>query len=173
MQWPCHLADEIDVLEKQLDEFELLLSGGLLLSEKRLVDRVEQLRSQLKSRCLKRELADEVVKRPVEQLVALLNIVNNPNDLQISEKVRTINAQTVLVERRLELLKEIERLKTAFKAEDLENAVRLEGKLDELILEFNEFNKKLIKLMNDSRKEQEDLDDLFTLIEERIFGHDG
>jgi hypothetical protein len=50
-----------------------------------------------------------------------------------------------LVERRLELLKDIERLKTAFKAEDLENAVRLEGKLDELILEFSEFNKKLVK----------------------------
>jgi hypothetical protein len=45
----------------------------------------------------------------------------------------------------LELLKEIDRLKTSFKAEDFENAVRLEGKLDELILEFNEFNNKLKK----------------------------
>jgi hypothetical protein len=50
-----------------------------------------------------------------------------------------------LIERRLELLKDIERLKTAFNAEDLESTVQLEGKLDELIVEFNELNNKLAK----------------------------
>lgn len=59
--------------------------------------------------------------------------------------MRSINAQAGLCMRRLELLKDVDRLKTSFKAEDLENAVRLEGKLDELIAEFSEFNKKLTK----------------------------
>ena len=71
------MMDEIAVLEKQLDEFELLLTGGLRLSDKRLVDRVDQLRNQLKSRCLKVELSVELVKNPIEKLVALLNVVNN------------------------------------------------------------------------------------------------
>lgn len=71
------MGDELAILEKQLSEFELLLTGGLRLSDKRLVDRVEQLRKQLKSRCLKGELPDEIVKTPVQQLISLLNIVNN------------------------------------------------------------------------------------------------
>lgn len=113
------MTDEIAILEKQLDEFELLLTGGLRLSDKRLVDRVEHLRGQLKSRCLKGELSEELVKRPLDQLLPLLNMMNNvsyskflfifcimhaqPNDLQTSEKVRIINAQAGLVERRLEV----------------------------------------------------------------------
>jgi hypothetical protein len=71
------MADEIAILEKQLDEFELLLTGGLRLSDKRLVDRVEQLRIQLKTRCSNGELSGEIVKRPVEQFIGLMNIVNN------------------------------------------------------------------------------------------------
>lgn len=71
------MTDEIAVLEKQVNEFELLLTGGLRLSDKRLVDRVEQLRNQLKSRCLKGEITVELVKNPYEKLVALLNVVNN------------------------------------------------------------------------------------------------
>ncbi|KAI6182563.1 hypothetical protein M3Y97_00394000 [Aphelenchoides bicaudatus] len=162
------MADDIAVLEKQLDEFELLLTGGLRLSDKRLVDRVELLRNQLKSRCLKGELSVELVKNPIEKLVALLNVVNNPNDLQLGEKIRTINAQAGLIGRRLELLKDIERLKTAFNAEDLKNAVQLEGKLDELLAEFSELNKKIGKLIADSHKEQQELDSLFDAIEQRL-----
>lgn len=72
------MADEIAILEKQLDEFEVLLTGGLRLgTDKRLIDRVEQLRTQLKVRCLKKELPEEIVKRPVDQLISLLNVVHN------------------------------------------------------------------------------------------------
>lgn len=71
------MADEIAIVEKQLDEFELLLTGGLRLSDKRLVDRVEQLRTQLKTRCSNGEISEEIIKRPVEQLIGLMNIVNN------------------------------------------------------------------------------------------------
>ncbi|KAI6241238.1 hypothetical protein M3Y99_00347800 [Aphelenchoides fujianensis] len=136
------MADEIATLEKNVED--------------RLSDRVAEIRNQLRSRCLKGEISEEIVKRPIDQLVSLLNVINDPSELQISEKIRAIDAQTGLLERRLDLLKDIEHLKTAFKAEDLQNAARMEGKLDELIGEFTGIHEEAATVVEQRVQELED-----------------
>ncbi|KAI6225976.1 hypothetical protein M3Y95_00753600 [Aphelenchoides besseyi] len=162
------MSEALSTLEKNVEEFELILTGGLNFTDTRLIDRINEIRCQLKSRCLKGELSDEIVKRPIDQLISLLNVIRDPSDLQINEKIRSIDAQRGLIERRLNLLKDIEHLKTNFKADDLQNAERMEEKLDELIVVFNEIHEKLRLFLNDLANEQEEIDQLFRIIEYRL-----
>ena len=89
------MSTDISELEQQVEEFELLLNGGLHLTHDKLLDRINELWTLLKSRCQKNEINEEIVKRPIEQLTALLNVVNDVREFPICSFKRMLNTRFI------------------------------------------------------------------------------
>lgn len=119
----------------------------------------------------------------VTTLLLLQFILLQTADAQISEKIRAVDVQANLIERRLELLKDVEDLKSALGTNNLQTVVQLDSKIDALMSRFTDVHSKLQKsvsltnqqlnvkqfrLIQTSNKAQMDVDEMLNYMEDQI-----
>ncbi|CAD5206762.1 unnamed protein product [Bursaphelenchus okinawaensis] len=158
------METELGLLEKQVEEAELITGS----TKKDVIALIERLKQTLRNYCLQPEHADEVIKRPIEQLNGIINFVEKVSDDSIQEKIQSINAQTPLITHRLDVMKGIEDLKSSIKVDDLTKVVKSEDKIDEFTENYTKLNVTLAGLNSVHSKQQKIMDSLFNYIDEKI-----
>lgn len=74
------MEEELCALEKRTEELELMLAAS---PNERLVNSIESLRTGLKNYCMQ-EHADELLKRPIEQLNSIINAASDVSKFMLS-----------------------------------------------------------------------------------------
>ncbi|CAD5209872.1 unnamed protein product [Bursaphelenchus xylophilus] len=159
------MDSELGILEKRIEECELIIGNT---AKPKVCDLVSELRQALKNYCLQPDNADEVVKRPIDQLNNIINFVEKASDDNIQEKILSINSQTALVSHRLDLMKDIEELKSSLNIHSLAKLIQHECDIDANIDQYSALSERISGLNSFSARQQALLDSLFEYVESTL-----